>query len=308
VIEGRVGNSSHVALGFPDPGFPVQYLRLKGSEGHGMSGIEFSYADETGVQRNITLPGAVHVGWDNRGLNFIPNYRRFFKLKLSKTRAEIWMDGVMLSAADINLPSEKLVPIWESFTYNTAKDGHRNYLNHWDNFGFDGPKSNIVTHAYKAALNNPGMIYTYSPSRTVLMDIPDSLAGSTRRRLFFGASYVGTNIWNFNFPGDWFVKINGTDILVSEPNALKISPSIESYYVGQLQTGQFALDIPAGVLKTGTNVIDFSGVKNVSVLNISVDVDFPSGSVPSYTQPVDILAAGQDRQKAGMPKMLTPNL
>jgi hypothetical protein len=54
-------------------------------------------------------------------------------------------------------------------------------------------------------------------------------------------------------------------------------------------------------------VIDFSGVKNVSVLNISVDVDFPSGSAPSYTQPVDILAAGQDRQKAGMPKMLTPN-
>lgn len=218
------------------------------------------------------------------GLNTIPNVRRHWEIKISKTQTQLFINGILVLQGSLNLPFTKTTVHWNHFSYNTNKANEPFSLLHWDNFGFDGPAPAIETHNYRTdgylgrefleSFNN-------TPVNTII-NIPDSLTDVTARRLMFTLQTDINTFYKWSSADN--VKINGQPFSIPKP--ADTAPNADKL-VGTLNPFSVTVSVPASVFKTGVNAVSFS-CASCGVLNIHAEFDFLKGSVPTYTPPSKI--------------------
>jgi hypothetical protein len=229
------------------------------------------------------------------GLKQVPNVRRHWEIHISRTQAEIWINGQRVLATAPNafhLTQDRYYLQWNVFAYNAAKANVPLVLVHWDNFGFDAPAgavNTIVTHNYR--LYNTGTDFTkaYGANSPAVkqLNIPDPVAGATARRLMFTLQMDDYDWYKWS-PSDR-VTVNGTSLAIPMP-ASSAQPPIElQTLVSTLSPYTVVLPLPEGVLRTGQNEIRFATAGS-SVHNIHVELDFNRASEPAYTPPAQALS------------------
>ena len=75
------------------------------------------------------------------GRQVVTNVRRSFDVRVGTKDIQIFIDGTSVINAGFGAsvaPADYEL-LWVGFGYNTTKDGVPYFLQHWDNFGFDGP-------------------------------------------------------------------------------------------------------------------------------------------------------------------------
>lgn len=254
--------------------------------------VYLQYVEMDGEETTLDLQDA---GWS--GAYLIQNVRRRWEIRISTTKAEVYIDGNLIVASpsgSFTLPATKYAVVWEAYGYNGPKANHLASLHHWDNFGFDGPAQSgpeIVTHNYR--INNGGTDrvdaagWNSTTARTQLK-IPDSIVGATERRFIF------TNN-GFAWDARDKVIINGRSFPIPDPRTA-IVPAI-THWNDWITPYTYELTLPDGVLKTGVNDIVFQMDKG-AVNNIHAEFDFTKGSEPSFTVPA-LVANG-----SGMPPVM----
>lgn len=209
------------------------------------------------------------------------NVRRHFVLHLSKTHLDLSVNGQQVLSYDgLNLPQTRLYPLWDVLSYNTAKGNEPAMLLHWDNFGFDGPAPTTVTHNYQDAGYDGGMDFqaVQGGNATVPITIPDSLAGATAARLMFT---LQMQAWDTYAPtANDTVTVNGHTLPV--PPVI-VPPGINAVDTNRMTTEVIAVD--PSYLHTGVNTLTFRAGGTLEFAETHVEVDFPAGRDPAYTQP-----------------------
>ena len=274
-------------------GLPAGILRLR-AQGQSLSA---SIVDLQGASHRIA-----DVDMEQLGRQAISNVRRAFDIRVSTGHLRVLIDG--RSAIDAPfaphvLPASDYELLWVGFGYNTTKDGVPYFLQHWDNFGFDGPVVDArTTHNYVTRIE--GTDYRKANRGetdfpTFSIEIPDALAPTVA-----GATAEAWLVWTYQM-GDYspldvlptdFVRINGTtDVIVPQPgnNTAPSNPSVMSW--GMPHTARVKIaDLVAGgpsPLTVGSNTVQFF-VQNAGLLNLHLEVMYPAGSQPAYTPPAQI--------------------
>lgn len=244
--------------------------------------VEVLYINSAGIETSLAKTDwNPYPTLDWVGLQLVPNVRRHWTFKISQSSTEILVNGKTVLKTALNLPFSKATVHWNEFSYNTHKSNEPFVLGHWDNFGFDGPKSNIETHNYRT----PGYGGDYSElsgntaQRTIT--IPDSLAGEKAERLMFTLQM--DQGWYSYSPGDQVV-INGKSFPMPQP---KGAVTDQQTLVSEINAYTEIINLPLGTLKTGTNTLSFT-CQSCGILNVHGEVDFTAGSAPAYTQPVQV--------------------
>lgn len=263
--------------------------------GQSGDGVFISHLDANGIEQHLAKGDMAWVG-----VTPLFNVRRRWEIRVSTTKAQVFIDGKSIVSTGLNIPATQYTMLWEEFSYNGPKANMPLSLHHWDNFGFDGPASSapaVVTHNYR--INNGGTdrVDAERWNNTVgrvKVNIPDSISGAKERRLLFTLS-GHTATWEARDN----VTINGRAFPMPEPR----TALTRKYEIGTIYPYTFELTVPDGVLKTGVNDIVFETNKN-TINNIHVEVDFTKGSEPTYTQPARV-ASG-----TGLPSVMVigPNV
>lgn len=141
---------------------------------------------------NRTNSGEINAEFCNFGICLIPNVRRRFVVKISKTTINVTVDGQLMLHNQIGpgrvwcpdcitpIRKERAFLFFRQTTRGTQTEQNLPHLTvHWDNFGFDGPASLVITNTYKVV--NPGSS-KYVPvglgwanNNNMTFNIPDSL-------------------------------------------------------------------------------------------------------------------------------------
>mgnify|MGYP003946950419 CR=1 FL=1 len=230
----------------------------------------------------------------------IPNVRRQWIVHISQQRIKVFIDGVMVI--------EGLIPAdfanntkWNLqstiFSYNSGKDDevHPNtLLFHWDNFGFNGPADRTVTHNYLeggANGNTPylgrGTLDNLLPEapRTTRIPIPDQIGSPSRAKLMFTMMTTGDD--NYRWKSSDNVRINGNTYPVPDPTTQMAQPILPDDGTGNKgRPLSMYVDVNPAHLITGSNVVDLNITGRFALaMNVHLELDYTSGTVPSYTQP-----------------------
>jgi hypothetical protein len=210
---------------------------------------------------------------------------RHWELRVSRERAAIYIDGVLVLENDaIALDFERSYVHWSQFGYNPTKVGRPWNRFNWDNFGFDGPRSPIVTHNYKTSFSIDDMMYVSAGAPvTWTVQIPDSRAGASRARFMYT---IQTHDYAWD-PSDRIVVNGSYTIPLPEPTSP--SGSWRAATIAHRYTPfSTQLEIPLDVLRTGENTFELHAFRS-NVLNPHVEIDFDDGNAPAYTPPSALL-------------------
>jgi hypothetical protein len=247
---------------------------------------------------------------NNVPLDTTPNFRRKWKVQLSKTQLTIYIDNGLVYKASLvtgrtpnGLPYDQAYLHWLMFTYNTPKENRPIELFHWDNFGFDAPANDpqlgIETHNYTDGLVGTKVVDGQSIPHTeafsnppqllnVKVPIPDSIKDKNGNnpvaaRLMF--TMQGYNNHSFEWKAGDNVTVNGATnkYLIPYPTTSTATNQLVETY----KPYSTVLAIDPAVLTTGDNNLVFS-VQRVGIFNVHIELDYPKNAAPTYTQPSGI--------------------
>lgn len=242
---------------------------------------------------------------NNVPLETTPNFRRKWKIQLSKTQLTIYIDDGLVYKASLitnktpsGLPYDQAYLHWLLFTYNTPKENRPVELIHWDNFGFDAPvndpQQSIVTHNYTDGLVGikssgdatlPYAEAQVSPPKflNIKIPIPDSIKDKSgnypvaARLMFVMQMYP----WkSFNWKNTDNVTVNGSPYLIPKPSSSTGLSEVVSVY----QPYPMVIPIDPAKLKTGDNDLIFT-IQHSGIINAHIELDYPASAAPTYTQP-----------------------
>lgn len=269
-------------------GHPAGVLRLRS----GGQTLSVHLVDPSGASRTVAS-----IDMEKFGRQSVTNVRRSFDLRVGTKDIQIFIDGASVINASygaFTLPPADYELLWVGFGYNTTKDGVPYFLQHWDNFGFDGPVVDSRTvHNYVTRIEGTDFLKaTRNAPATFTIKIPDDL-----RPVVPGVTAEAWLVATYQM-GDWsqlalrngdFVRVNdGVQIPLPQPinNSAPLNPSAVGH--GTPHTARIKLgDIVAGKappLVIGDNRFEFNA-ENVGLLNVHVEVYYPKGSAPKFTPP-----------------------
>lgn len=269
-------------------GLPAGVLRLR-AQGQTLSA---SIVDLRGASHQVAS-----VNMEELGRQAVPNVRRAFDVRVGTTGLQVFIDGQSVINANYGaytLPAADYELLWVAFGYNTAKDGVPYFLQHWDNFGFDGPVVDGRTvHNYVTRI--AGTDYQKAQGgapATFTVNIPDDLrptvAGATAEAWLVYTYQMGDYSYLDIGTGDT-VRVNGgTRYTLPQPANNSAPLNSEASGWGTPHTARIKLgDIVRGgasPLVVGNNTFQFNA-QNAGLLNVHVEVLYPPGSAPAYTPP-----------------------
>jgi hypothetical protein len=272
-------------------GLPAGVLRLR-AQGQTLSA---SIVDLRGASHQIAS-----VNMEELGVQAVPNVRRAFDVRVGTTGIQVFIDGrsvINASYGAYALPPADYELLWIAFGYNTAKDGVPYFLQHWDNFGFDGPVVDARTvHNYVTQI--AGTDYRKADGgapASFTVNIPDDLrptaAGATAEAWLVYTYQMGDYSYLHIGASD-FVRVNGNARHTLPQPANNTSPlNTAAGDWGTPRTARIKLgDIVRGgpsPLVVGANTFQFHA-QNAGLLNVHVEVLYPPGSAPAYTPPAAI--------------------
>lgn len=270
--------NSHVNESGDGEGTPGNVLRIRQNDDR----VDLQYVNATGTLTTLaTTDSQPYPSLDWIGVITVPNVRRHWEVHVSQHNIEIFVNGKLVLASDLNLPFSQATIHWNAFSYNTAKHNVPYALLHWDNFGFDGPAPTTETHNYITA-GYAGRDLLEAVNNVPVgsnINIPDSVDGAVAQRLMFTLQMRDYSEYKWD-PNDKVV-VNGRDIAVPKP---KIASDVQGTGISIIQPYSVVLDLPAATLKTGQNQLSFV-MASANLLNIHLELDFAKGSAPTYTQP-----------------------
>lgn len=291
--------TGQVNVGGQSPAHPGNYIRFWSNN----QALKIIYVNSQGVENTLAVSdGSTYPMPQLSSFRFIPNVRRHWVIHFSQTSAEIQINGTTVLKANFQLNYTRVIPMWTQIAYNPIKANFPVTMLHWDNFGFDGPRSGtasgggnilqpapVVTHNYRIANDGTDYVMVVAPqtaSKTLV--ISDSIARARAVRLMFTMmerNYSGY-VWS---PND-SVTINGTRFSIPQPTSSTGLPS--SSLVDYCHPYCTVMYIPRGVFQQGNNTLVFA-LNQAGILNIHAEFDFPVGSEPPYTQ-TSLVAQGCD--------------
>lgn len=271
-------------------GLPAGILRLRSQ----FQTLSVSIVDLRGASHQIAS-----VDMERVGRQAISNVRRAFDVRVGTNDIQVFIDGKSVINADFgaySLPPADYELLWVAFGYNTVKDGVPYFLQHWDNFGFDGPVveprtvHNYVTRIegtdYRKANRGNAEVPTFT------VNIPDDLrptaAGATAEAWLVYTYQMG-DYSSLNVSSRDSVRVNGGTQHALPPASNNTSPqNADALGWGTPSTPRIKLgDLVRGgtsPLLVGNNSFQFN-VENAGLLNVHVEVLYPPGSAPAYTPP-----------------------
>jgi hypothetical protein len=281
-ISGQVNIEGIIA-----PADPAHGLRFHQNEQaanifeFGANGAETTLA-ETNFSPYPTLDWA--------GFKQVPNVRRHWEIRLSRDQAEVLINGTTVlktAKGAFNLTQDRYYLLWNVFSYNSDKANVPFVLAHWDNFGFDAPAGTTpatVTHNYRLVNVGSDFMKAFGPSApaSATLNIPDTVTGATARRLMFTLQMDEDDTYEWS-PNDT-VSVNGTAFPIPQPISNAQPTLSPPDLVNIYSPYSVIIDLPAGVLKQGTNQISFNTASS-SVHNIHAELDFSVAAEPAYTPP-----------------------
>jgi hypothetical protein len=280
--------TSHITFG-PGSGHPGRFLRFAQSIGDGLIVNRF-------------LPNGDPVGdinshdfhFTNPDVNLHNGVLRHWELHVAKDHASVFVDGEKVYQVDnLGLDFSRGYVEWAQFGYNPPKEGLPWVQFRFDNFGFDGPAStDVVTHNYKTSFDSSA-IYLGSwvpqgdtPAQNPeTISIPDSLVGATAARLMFT-----TQNPNYTWTSTDSVTLNGQKLAIPKPTPVSLQSAVAfPIIVPEIWTPwAIVMKVDPALLRQGANTLTFQAQRS-TFFGFHVEVDFPSGSVPSFTQPTGYL-------------------
>jgi len=305
-----------------DQSDPAHLLRIQQNGDR----VRVQLADANGVLRlvdNVYENEACGVYMEycpERNLRPLINVRRHWKVELSITHIRIYIDEILVVDGSLVTPEtpeglgyEVAQVNWTTFSYNTIKESLVMSMLHWDNFGFDAPTGNdteVVVHNYSdgtlgtetARIGNEmsiGMRPQMDEPAVATIPIPDAILDQD------GNAPIATELM-FTLQGghgSWLggerIEVNGHSYPFAEPTS-----SIPGFSARLLSTHRpysAVVDIdPAHLLSTGDNEIKFY-LDRHRILNLHLELTFPSSRAPSYTQPKDVFADHHSKLMAFRP-------
>lgn len=280
--------------GLGAPADPADGLRIHQNE----QNVRIGLFGADGVERTLAETDNITTRkLDAIGLKQVPNVRRHWQIQLSRSHADILIDGKQVLSSKPGaflLAQSRYYLLWNEFGYNSDKANVPLALAHWDNFGFDAPTgalSSTVTHNYR--LVNSGSDFMraygeYAPARATLR-IPDPVAGALAQRLIFTLQMDGYDSYAWS-PNDRLL-LNGSAIAIPRPQSnARPAPPLDRL-VSTIAPYTVVLALPAGLLRQGDNQLSFSTLGS-SLHNLHAELDFARASAPAYTPPSLALAGG----------------
>lgn len=269
-------------------GLPAGVLRLR-SQGQMFS---VHIIDPQGATRQVAS-----INMEALGQQVVTNVRRSFDVRVGSKDIQVFIDGARVINANYggySLPPADYELLWVGFGYNTTKDGVPYFLQHWDNFGFDGPVVDARTvHNYVTRID--GTDYQTAQRGvpvTFNVKIPDDLRpigiGTTAEAWLVATYHMGVYRDLKVAPGD-FVRVNGgTQFSLPQPhnNSAPLNASASSWgtpHTARIKLGDIAHD-GASPLAVGDNSFQFN-VENAGLVNVHVEVLYTPGTAPKYTPP-----------------------
>jgi hypothetical protein len=210
---------------------------------------------------------------------------------------QVLIDGASVIDANygaFSLPPADYELLWVGFGYNTTKDGVPFFLQHWDNFGFDGPSVDDRTvHNYvtriggtdyqKAARDAPANFAINIPD-----DLRPIIAGTTAEAWLVATYQMGDFSELEVAPTD-FVSVNDSAKYSLPPpsnNTVPLNNTANSWAIPhtvRIKLGEVTRE-GGSPLAVGQNNFQFN-LQNAGLINVHVEVLYPPGSAPSYTLP-----------------------
>ena len=249
----------------------------------------------------IDMQGASHqvasINMEELGRQAVTNVRRSFDVRVGTTGIQVFIDGASVINANygaVTLPAADYELLWVGFGYNTTKDGVPFFLQHWDNFGFDGPVVDQRTvHNYVTQIEGTDFqaVRRGAPANFTI-NIPDDLrpvaAGAIAEAWLVATYQMGDWSQLKVAPGD-FVRLNGGAQFPLPPppnNSAPLNASASSWgtpHIARIKLGDIAHD-GSSPLIVGKNNFQFN-IENAGLLNVHVEVLYLPGSAPNYTPP-----------------------
>jgi hypothetical protein len=291
ILPVKVDLIGQVAAFGGERGTPAHGLRLQ----QGDQRLTFKRIEPHGD--TVAIADTNHQPWPSlewAGRELIANVRRHWEVRVSRTAAEVWIDGQRVLATPpgaLTLNEGAYHVYWNTFSYNTTKANHPTVLAHWDNFGFDAPSDASappVIHSYRLRNSGSDEIRSARDEATigfpsVSLAIPDSIEGATTRRLRFTLQ-----MWEYQsyaWTAQDRVLINGTAVALPRPDGYGVTPALPlTDIVSGNRPFAVELDVPLGVFRTGANTLRFELEKS-GIHGIHAEFAFSPGTAPSYTPP-----------------------
>jgi hypothetical protein len=275
------------------PGYPGNMLRIR----QHANIVDIIWIDADGKSHGIASSNDLM----RYHIKLVPNVRRHWKVLVSQSLAQVYIDDRRVCAGPVQIPWTVSYLHWNAFSYNTRKANEPQALMHWDNFGFDAPagwsQENTI-HNYRTVPYN-GSEFTslarFTPYTTTIA-IPDSVENAVGGRLMFAMQMAPNRAYSWD-PND-SVSFNGHKFTIRQPGGVPL-PQMQLLSGGPPYCE--VIPIPANLLKHGANVVTFA-MKQSGVLDLHLEVDYPSGHAPPYTQPAEI-AAMQNLPMINIPDM-----
>jgi hypothetical protein len=243
------------------------------------------------------------IAESNADLSVVPNVRRHWVVQFSPQKIKLSIDGAPIYEAvtpalfsNIN----KYQVHSTLFSYNTGKQftgvGVKTSMLHWDNFGFNGPAQNIVTHNYVdggSTGTTPLLAMGTSANRiptgnkTTKIPVPDAIGNPVKARVMFTMEPMGgwyEYVWSNNHS----ISVNGKKYPFTDPRQNIQSQNITGISQPYIPHAT-GVSINASDLKQGLNDITFD-LGGIDTFNIHLELDYDKNNAPSYTQPKDIFA------------------
>lgn len=299
--------SGHASLPIPVAADPPFLLRIS------KSSVEIANADGEVVSLpnmyndNTCGPDPSLVYCSDENLESIPNVRRHFRIEISKTHIKIFtndiliLDGSLITDITPNgLPYEVAQVNWIFHSYDTKKRNLPIAMIHWDNFGFDAPAgwqpsevihnytdghlgSNVAGTVHHAS---NGMLTSIANPAQSEIPIPDSITDQNgnmplKAELMFTLQ-SGAYQWNSTD----FIRINNQSYPFEQPVS-NIGNLSSDGLVGSTVPYSAIVSVNPTDLLTGNNIIQYH-LTNAKILNVHIELTYPIGSAPSFTQPNEI--------------------
>ncbi len=269
-------------------GLPAGILRLR-SQGQMLS---VHIMDQQGASRQVAS-----INMEELGRQVVTNVRRSFDVRVGTRDIQIFIDGasaVNASYGALSLPPADYELLWVGFGYNTTKDGVPYFLQHWDNFGFDGPVVEARTvHNYVTRIEGTDyQVARRGAPATFTIEIPDGLrptvAAATAEAWLVATYQMGEFSHLKVAPGD-YVRVNDGPLFpLPQPhnNTVPFNASANGWgrpHTARIKLGDIGHDGNSPLI-VGRNIFQFD-VENAGLLNVHVEVFYPPGSAPKYTPP-----------------------
>lgn len=280
-----------------DSGLPAGALRVR----VGGQELSVSMIDARGASYRIARVDMAEVG-----RQAVSNVRRSFDLRVGTDGIQIFIDGQSVidkayigefTGQTYTLAPGDYEALWVAFGYNTTKDGVPYYLLHWDNFGFDGPVVDAtVVHDYVTRIE--GTDYRKASrgnnqAPTFTIRIPDDLRptrpDATAEAWLVATYQMGDYSWMSVLPTDT-IRINGgPSVAMQPPRNNSSNPALDPSqtwglpYTARVRVATITQN-STSPLVVGDNTFQFFA-DNVGLLNVHLEVIYPTGSQPAYTRP-----------------------